>query len=225
MTFDIISTNFNDNLITFIPKYCPHIKTITINDLLNQIGYRYCSNCYEKKESNTYQKILECIEKKECILLTTKNEFMHLNMNTLSKIKIIGKCEHQYQTTYWDFINSKGLCKNCLNVHRSITRKNFYTENKNYAEQIELNGNELFINFLDSYFNIESILNCNADMLIKPKNIQKNLWLPIQLKATLKKDPRHCYKFSIKDRNYKNTILICICINEKKFWIFEGFNG
>lgn len=64
MTFDIISINFNDNLISFIPKFCSHIKTITINNLLNKIGYRYCSNCYEKQELKTYQKILEYIEKK-----------------------------------------------------------------------------------------------------------------------------------------------------------------
>jgi hypothetical protein len=177
--------------------------------------------CYEKFGITTYNKILECVKEKECILVTTKKEFMDLNMTTKNKFRIIGKCNHEYDIDPWYFKNALGLCLPCQNIYRSNKQKEFYAENKNYTQMVELSGNKLFINYLSNEFEIISVLNCLADMLIKPKNITEDLWLPIQLKATLKKTIKYNYQFTIKN-DYTNTVLICICISEEKFWIFKG---
>lgn len=224
MPFDIISVNFNDDTVTFIPKFCTHIKTIPIINLLDKQGHRYCGACYEPFGIESYNKIKECIKEKECIMLTTKEEFMELNSGMVSKIKIIGKCNHEFNIVYWEFLNGRALCSPCLNIHRSITRKQFYTENKDYAQDVELKGNDLFRKYLSEKFEIVCISSCLADMLIKPKSILYDQWLPIQLKATIQKDSRYVYKFVIKNKNYTNIILVCICISEEKFWIFEGKN-
>jgi hypothetical protein len=222
MPFDISSVNFDDDTVCFQPRFCTHLKTIPIFNLLKKQGHRYCGICYEKFGITTYNKILECVKEKECILVTTKKEFMDLNMSTRSKFRIIGKCGHEYDMVYWDLKDSKALCPPCIKIHMSETRKEFCAENKDYAQMVEIKGNELFINYLSSDFEILCILHCSADMLIKPKNIEEDLWLPIQLKATIKKDSRNRYKFSIKNNDYTNTVLVCICISEEKFWVFKG---
>ena len=114
------------------------------------------------------------------------------------------------------------MCPPCLNLHRSETRKQFYTDNKDYAGIVELKGNDVFRKYISNEFDIVCILNCIADMLIKPKYVIEDLWLPVQLKATIQKDSRHVYKFVIKNKDYTNTVLVCICVSEEKFWVFEG---
>jgi hypothetical protein len=224
MPFEIISVNFNDDTVCFQPRVCIHNKTLPISKLLNKEGHRYCGLCYEPHGIATFNNIVKCVKEKECTLLTTKEHFMELNMNSFSKIRIIGKCKHEFEMMYWTFKDSTALCPLCINIHRSNIRKAFYADNKNYEQNVELNGNDLFRKFLSKDFEIERVSSCLADMIIKPKEIKNDLWLPIQLKATIKKDSRHVYKFDIKKNDYTNTVLVCICISESKFWIFEGIN-
>lgn len=222
MPFDIISIDFKNDTVTFEPKCCSHMKTISISNLLNYQGYRYCGKCFEKFGIEAYNKILQCVKDKECSLLTSKEHFMDLNLGTRSKVKIIGKCKHEYDIVYLQFKNGKGLCTSCLNEHRSKTRKEFYKENKDYNANVEINGNVLFRKYLSDEFHTVSIRNCIADMLIKPKFVIEDVWLPIQLKSTSQKDSRYTYKFVIKHNDYTNTVLVCICVSEEKFWVFEG---
>ena len=224
MPFEIICANFLDDTITFKPRFCTHIKTIPLYNLLKKQGHRYCGLCYEQHGIETYNKITKCVKDKECILLTTKKEFMELNMGTSSKIKLIGKCGHEIETIYNTLLQSTALCPPCVNIHRSKIRTEFYQNDKEYSQNIEIDGNKIFRKYLSNNFEIIRIASCLSDMLIKPKNIKDDIWLPVQLKATMKKDIRHSYKFDIKRNDYTNTVLICICISEQKFWIFEGVN-
>lgn len=56
--------------------------------------------------------------------------------------------------------------------------------------------------------------------MIKPKSVNEDKWLPIQVKSTLK--GRHnIYSFAIYN-NYPNMVIILVCIEEEKFWIING---
>ena len=103
MPFDIVSVNFENDTVTFYPKFCNHIKTIPISSLLDKQGHRYCGVCFEKFGIDTYNNISECVKEKECHLVTSKEHFMDLNMGSHSKIKIIGKCTHEYDIRAVDF--------------------------------------------------------------------------------------------------------------------------
>lgn len=224
MPFEIIALNFNDDTIRFKPKFCTHEKTLPICNLLNKQGHRYCGSCFEKHGINTYNMIVKCVEEKDCKMITTKHHFMELNMGTRNKIKVIGKCQHEFEMKYWDFKNGTALCPQCINIHRSITRTDFYTDNKDYSQTVEVNATNIFRECFSNDFDIIRIPSCLADILIKPKEITDDIWLPIQLKSTNQKDSGCRYKFDIKRNDYTNTVLVCVCVSENKFWIFRGID-
>ena len=93
---------------------------------------------------------------------------------------------------------------------------------KNYCQTIETQGNNILKQYLNKDFEIIRLMNCLADYILRPLDTTKNLYLPIQVKATLSKNSNGYYSFSMGCKNYKNMILICICINENKIWLFEG---
>lgn len=58
---------------------------------------------------------------------------------------------------------------------------------------------------------------CKADIIIKPINSNKDIWIPIQVKSTLRISDFGMYSFHLK--KYENMILICTCISDNKIWI------
>ena len=67
---------------------------------------------------------------------------------------------------------------------------------------------------------------CKADIAIKPKYISPDVdeWIGIQVKSTEKKvknNTSYGYKFDLS-KDYENFIIICICLEDKKSWIFEN---
>jgi hypothetical protein len=60
---------------------------------------------------------------------------------------------------------------------------------------------------------------CHADLAIKPKNIEENLWCRIQMKSTKQSiaDEKYAYKFSVH-KNYMDMILLCVCVKDDKIW-------
>lgn len=85
-----------------------------------------------------------------------------------------------------------------------------------YLKNILLNKFE-FIRLFDG---------CKADIAVKPKYISPDVdeWIGIQVKSTEKKvknNTSYGYKFDLS-KDYENLIIICICLEDKKSWIFEN---
>ena len=221
-SFEIITIDWNNGCITFVPRWCIHIKSIYLSEFIKGYGIYKCGLCYENDNSHRYTKILEVIENKECKMLTTQKEFFDLNMDVRRKINILGKCGHQYSMPFASFENSAGSCMNCSNVtKKEIIEKNLKID-KNYFNTIETQGNDILKQYITKDFEVIRLMNCSADYILRPLNTTKNLYLPIQVKSTLIKNSNGIYGFSMDCKNYKNMILICICINETKIWLFEG---
>lgn len=60
---------------------------------------------------------------------------------------------------------------------------------------------------------------CLADIAIKPKNIEEDLWIMIQVKSTIR--PTRDYAFNCNSK-YKDCVILCICKSDKKMWALNG---
>jgi len=80
--------------------------------------------------------------------------------------------------------------------------------------------------FLNKFEFIRLFDGCKADIAIKPKYISPDVdeWIGIQVKSTEKKvknNTSYGYKFDLS-KDYENLIIVCICLEDKKSWIFEN---
>lgn len=223
MSFQILSYDVSTNFVSYTPKHCNHIKWIDMKYLLRGDGIYYCSDCFAKKCVTSYDMMVTELNKMGCELITQKDEFLNQNIIQKSKVVFKGKCKHIYEMRYFDIMRSAGVCMNCANANKKIKNKLLYTQEKMYAQNIEMQGNLLVNKYLSGIFNIERLLNCLADIIIRPVNCyHEDLWLPLQIKATYKKGSNGCYKFDISQNDYKCLALLCVCIEECKFWLFES---
>lgn len=175
------------------------------------------------KMEQKYNKMKEFITLKECSLLTQFDSFDNLNnkLCAKSKLNILSKCGHESLIQYDNF-KSKGCgiyCSECINKNRS-------SKLSNINNNIEYDSYNIIKNLINN--NFEVIKMCEgtlADLVIRPLNSNNNKWLPIQLKATQEPQVTNSnnYYFS-KVNKYTNMLVICICIKDKRIWLFEGNN-
>jgi hypothetical protein len=177
----------------------------------------------------TYDVIKETFRTKDCKLLTSEEEFISKKLNGLSKYKLLASCGHEVNNCWFHMFKYRStgvICKICVDSnqskHQIELNKNF--DGNCYALNIEFQSIQLLKKYIDT-----SILEikispecCSADLCIKDINCIDDKWLPIQLKSTIKQ--RHnIYSFGLL-RNYHNTLIIFICIEEEKFWFINGNN-
>jgi hypothetical protein len=154
---------------------------------------------------------------KECELLTTIDEYINNKMKTIDKYLVKAKCGHIHLVYYHMFLlrESGIICKECLAKTKSIENKNI---NFNLSETFGIN---ILKKFIKNKFELKIMdEGTSADIAIKPKNIKKDLYLPIQIKTT-EKFNYNCYSFGINNQKYKDMLLILICLNEEKIWIIN----
>jgi hypothetical protein len=170
-----------------------------------------------------YQKVKQCFEKNECRLLTTFEEFEELRKMVriqyyqYVRVEFIGSCMHKSSVIFTNFyIRKTGkICKICIKQKR----KDQIKESKN-TNEIEYEGIKLIEEYLSPYYDmIRTKEGCLADIAIRRKTSNDNIWIPIQIKTTMNIS-HGMYSFGIRNMNYNNMLVICICISEKKLWIF-----
>lgn len=177
----------------------------------------------------SYDDIKCCFEQNGCKLLTSEEEFNINRMNGHSKYSIISSCGHQVGNCWFNMFKNRKtglICKSCIysNTSKHNMELNKNIEGNSYALNIEFQSVQLLKKYIDT-----SILEikispecCLADLCIKDVNCIVQNWLPIQLKSTLKPS-NNIYSFGVL-RNYHDTLIIFICIQEEKFWFINGNN-
>jgi hypothetical protein len=62
-----------------------------------------------------------------------------------------------------------------------------------------------------------------ADFAIKPKSVEEDEWMAVQLKVTRKPVTKwDNYRFGNVNKNYHGMAVLCICLHDKRTWAFEG---
>lgn len=170
-----------------------------------------------------YDEIITIFNSNNCELYTSKDEYDNMLGASSCKFTFKASCGHDNSVTLTNFIQKKSgiICKNCMKQQISNKLIEFHKDNDQPASKVHVQENEVFNK-------IEKILNkdfdvkktnegCAADFIIKPKNINENKWLGIQLKTTR----RHChglYSFNLHKNNYENMIILCYCLDDNIIW-------
>ena len=177
----------------------------------------------------TYDDIKEIFTTKDCKLLTSEEEFITNKLNGQSKYKLLASCGHEVNNCWFHMFKYRStgmICKNCVDTNHKEHNKNLHKhiDGNSYTLNIEFQSIELLKKYIDTS-GLEIKISpecCSADLCIKDVNCIDDKWLPIQLKSTIKQ--RHnIYSFGLL-RNYHDTLIIFICIEEEKFWFINGNN-
>jgi len=168
-----------------------------------------------------YEKVKLCFDENNCTLLTSFEEFEELRKTVLKqsyqfvRVKFIASCSHESNVVFTNFnLRKTGkMCKACVKQTQKDT-----TKQKNNANEIEYEGIKLIEEYLSPFYEVMRMKEgCLADMAIRKKGEQNDKWIPIQVKATMNLI-HNMYSFTVHNI-YKDMIMICVCVSEKKLWI------
>ena len=172
----------------------------------------------------TYNEVKEKFEEHRCKLLMTEEEFNQKPRITHEKYPYIASCTHNHEVLFDNFKGrSTGVkCPKCVNLKKSIDKIEKYRLNPVLSQGLEFESIEYLITLIGDTFDVKfNGEGCLADCSIKPKHITEDSWLMFQIKSTEKPRSGDGYKFNCKPK-YINCIIMCICENDKKIWIFNG---
>jgi len=167
-----------------------------------------------------YKKVQACFEEKKCKLLTTFEEFeelrkiSHQHSYQYVRVRFMGECTHESSAVFTNFnLRKTGVrCKACVNNHLQSMKRD-------PANQIEYNGIQVLEEYLSPYYDTTRTKEgCAAAMAIRKKSDTEDKWIPVQVKTTMK-ICHGMYSFKKLNSDYKNMLLLCVCVLEKKVWV------
>jgi hypothetical protein len=224
----LLSATYNNQLEKLeYTASCGHNNHISVKEILIGHGIK-CRNC--ALEIPTYESMSSYFESKNCKLCYTKDEFNNYYVNNRQKLNYIASCGHENNVSWKNFqtLNQGINCPKCVNVNTGNKLKEFRVgDNKNSCLQ-ELKCINYFKNLVtDNFTVIKTFDGCKADIAIRKKNEELELWLGIQVKTTNKKTERDQYYFRLNNNKYEDCLLLCICEQDKKMWLipYQEVNG
>lgn len=183
-----------------------------------------------------YNNIKTLFSDNNCSLLTTFDEFNKITEEFITnkklkklhtsneniKVNFIASCGHPNTVNIVTFKYRKTgiLCKDCKNKKVSTKLLEFKDISVNYMANIESKS----INILEKYISNSCELKrtcegCKFDAVIKNMTEPSNEYIPLQIKATLKKTKYNFYSFREVQKDYTDGLVICICVEEEKIWV------
>jgi hypothetical protein len=173
---------------------------------------------------DNYIVVKNTIEDNKCTLLTTFEEFESRRQNVLKnsylfvRVDFVGTCGHNSSAVFTNF-KSRGTgkrCKECVKKETVNTLKNQEDFQNNITE---LKSIQLITKYLSQYYEIiRTNEGCRADLAIREKGKEEDIWIPVQVKST-EKMCHKMYSFRKLKDEYKDMLLICVCISEEKIWV------
>lgn len=170
-----------------------------------------------------YNKVKACFEENQCVLLTTFEDFEEKRKNVLKnyyqyvRVEFIGQCSHQSSVVFTNFyLRKTGIrCKECVKESISADLR----VRSKHANEIESDGIKIIEEYLSDYYQVQRTKEgCRADLAIKKHTEEKDEWIPVQVKTTVK-NSHGMYSFGVNNKDYTNMLLICVCNLEQKIWI------
>jgi len=168
-----------------------------------------------------YQKVKSCFDENDCTLLTSFEEFEESRKIVLKqsyqfvRVKFTASCSHESSVVFTNFkLRKTGkTCKACVKQkHKDILKQSTNTH------VIEYEGIKIIEEYLSLFYEVvRTKEGCLADMAIRKKGEQEDKWIPIQVKTTMSLS-HGMYSFTVHN-TYKDMLMICICISEKKLWV------
>lgn len=171
-----------------------------------------------------YENVVEEFNKKGCKLLVTKEEYNNIISITRKnyRLKYIAYCGHEHIVFYNVFKsrNTGVICPSCKNKEIGKKVKEQIQNNEiNRIGKIEQEFKFIkeFQILLEKDFEIiKAFDGCNVDIIFKPKEVNDNKWVGIQVKTS--KTIHLTYSFHINN-NYKNCLILLFSVDDQNMWI------
>jgi hypothetical protein len=172
---------------------------------------------------DNYLIVKNTIEKAGCTLLTTFEEFelrreiVLKKLHNYVRVDFIGMCGHNSSAVFTNFkLRGTGKrCKDCVKKETSDTLKNQEDFQNNITE---LKSIQLITKYLSQYEIVRTNEGCRVDLAIREKGKEEDEWIPVQVKST-EKMCHKMYSFRGLKDEYKDMLLICVCVSEEKIWV------
>lgn len=191
---------------------------------INYIFKRTLSFSYYKATMVTFEHVKECFESKGCKFLVTKSDFDKEKHGIMEKYKYIASCGHEHEV-WLNVFKNRGtgiICPKCVVAEYSITQKQKAKTSPLGMNDLLFDGIKYVQDTISSGFTTSIVReSCEANMAIKPKNVQEDEWIMVHVKATDKPNRNYAFKCTTK---LKNCLIICICNSDKKMWVMDGKN-
>jgi hypothetical protein len=216
----------------YCSRVCSHIKDLSeeVKDKIkNTLLNRYKDRPKKIKIKKgilkvTYEELFNLFEINSCKLLTTKEEYLAMKGHH-KKVKIVSSCGHITQECPLNEFKGRGTgikCKECVidqmkekaKINSKDNDKNIValqTEFKSYIKIKDL--------IIDGFYIERTNEGCLADIIIKPKSVDDDLWLPIQLKST--SVIKNIYSFHLHNE-YNDMLIILHSLIDDKMWCING---
>ena len=172
-----------------------------------------------------YENVYDTFMIKGCKLITNKEEYFDLkNICKIPKLNYIASCGHSNSVHYNVFKsrNTGVICPKCV-----------INKNKQFSGKITISGQSInqychdiaityIVDLIKNNYTYKYTHEGNTiDLLIKPIEELSDLWLQLKIKTT-SDICKNSYGFNNdKSGNCKDCIIICLCINDKKMWLFD----
>lgn len=170
----------------------------------------------------SFVKIVERFAEAGCVLYTTEEEYNNMKNKLAGIFRFKASCTHDNTVTLTNFwYKGTGIkCKDC--IKEVVSKKNIINNSNNDCNKQEYEGIVKLSSFIEDEFYIERTNEgCLSDILIKPKYLQDDKWMMVQVKTT--QDICHnLYTFSMHDNDYTDCLVLCMCIEDEKIWLFDN---
>jgi hypothetical protein len=220
---------FNENEMNIHSSYntimiCGHEREIEYMKLKLH-PHKSCYECSKNSQytplRKPYEEIVEKFKEWNCELMTTFEEYNEKQIGYYGDYTVKMTCGHERITSIPGMIGSKEFeCKEC-SIKKMIVR----LKDKSKTDEGEPTGNvceyKAFCyirELLQERFDVKKLHEgCLADFAIKPKEIEEDKWLQIQLKSK-----EGCFQFHLHKADYEGMPIICCCPKYEKILILDG---
>jgi hypothetical protein len=175
--------------------------------------------------NNIYENIVEEFKKRNCKLLTSKDEYndiLKISVKQNYKLYYTASCGHNHNVFYnvFKYRGTGIVCPNCKNKQIGEHKKEKIKNNditKLHCIEQEFTFIQNLCEILSNEFVIKKAFDgCLVDIIYKPKNIIEDNWVGIQIKTSAVK--HLTYSFHINN-NYINCLLLLYCYDDNMMWL------
>jgi hypothetical protein len=171
----------------------------------------------------TYEDVKNKFTEKGAQLQMTEHEFEKLSQPSLYVYDIIASCGHTHKIRANNPFENTIMCLQCSKKQAIVKQIETHNSSEhNLGYQLEYDSYIFIKELISNAFDIIKLPEgTKADLLVKPNNIEDDLWCQIQLKATKAPARKNQYNFNL-NKQYLNMVIICNCLEDEKLWVMSG---
>lgn len=219
-----------------IKAKCDHIRDTKFHNFEKDVAtHGVCMSCAGKIRMKNYDTvhvpyvdIKKLFEDSKCEIITTEQEYIDKKLNICREFEYKGACGHITKEILLDieFKKDKPVnCKECREAKAQRVRSERLDEN---GRLNNLNVEDEAASWIkelieDNFIVMMTKEGCTADMAIKPKEIEADAWMAVQLKAAGKtrKESDTCYNFGIGTTDYNGMVMLFTAKPINSVWKFD----